>query len=245
MKVQDNFSEMHLFFSEPVTFKGFHDTRKDLVLAEFTINLPTVRDLYFKQNVGLFLGLIKKTVLELKKGYENIITCNSHLEFLNAILTLSETVTQLKPICTQIIQGLQYLCPSIAFEEQRLVIQKQIVEDELFERMKHIWLVAIGAENYSEAIKYMTPEQRMLEEKVRAIKNSGKNRSDAKSFEKIYIILTYEFGYSREEILEMTMYMVKTILKYTGKSINYKLTLLAKAYGNTKKVKFIANEGDK
>jgi hypothetical protein len=90
----------------------------------------------------------------------------------------------------------------------------------------------------------MSPEQRAYEEKIQAIKNKGKSQNKSTNFEKIYMILTYEFGYRRDEILSMTMHTVNTIIKYTSKSINYKLTLAAKAYGNTKKVKFITDQGD-
>jgi hypothetical protein len=111
--------------------------------------------------------------------------------------------------------------------------------------MKEIWLVSIGAKTYSNLSTYMTPEQRAIEEKIQAIKNKGEKEKSNDSFEKIYIILTYEFNYTREEILKMTMYAVQRILKYTSKSINYKLTLLAKAAGNTKKIQFIAdNKGE-
>ena len=126
-----------------------------------------------------------------------------------------------------------------------LYIQGAEVNDELFERMRDIWLIAIGNKTYSKAYQYMTPEQRAMEEKIQAIKSRGKsNQGSSTSFEKFYMILTYEFGYTREEILKMTMHAVNVIIKYTSKSINYKLTLAAKAYGNTKKVKFITDQGD-
>ena len=57
------------------------------------------------------------------------------------------------------------------------------------------------------------------------------------------MILTYEFGYKPEEILNMTQYAINMILGYTNKSIQYKATLIAAGNGNTKKIKFITDKG--
>lgn len=54
--------------------------------------------------------------------------------------------------------------------------------------------------------------------------------------------LTYEFGYTIDEILHMNMYLINTILSYVSRSINYKVSLIAAGNGLTKKVKYITKK---
>ena len=245
MFIQDNFSEMHLLFSEPVSCSLYTDQTQTVLLAKFNIVLPTVADIYFNQNVMFVLGILKKTTQELKDMLKLNTEMLSHLDFVNFIHKASQNNQGLISFMYKMQEGLTFLCPDVDFQDGHLVVKNRECTDQLFERMREIWLVSIAAKNYSGMNSYMTPEQRAMEEKIQAIKNKGKKDKSSESFEKIYIILTYEFNYTREEILKMTMYAVQRILKYTSKSINYKLTLLAKAAGNTKKIQFIAdNKGE-
>lgn len=246
MFIQDNFSEMHLLFSEPVACNLYMDQTQTVLLAKFQIVLPTVADLYFNTNVMFMLGILKKTTQELKDMLKINTETLSHLDFINFIQKAAQRPeTNLTSFLNKIIEGFTFLCPSAEFKDDKIFVKGRECTDELFERMKEMWLVSIGAKSYSNISSYMTPEQRALEEKIQAIKNRGKKDKGSDSFEKIYIILTYEFNYTRAEILKMTMYAVQRILKYTSKSINYKLTLMAKANGNAKKIQFITdNKGE-
>lgn len=240
----DNFSETHLLFSEPVECVLYANEQKTILLATFVVKLPTVRELYFNNNVAALLSLLKFTIPELQSKFKLTQDINSHLEFINFLFSLKDKVENLQSLLYNILNGLQFLCPDCTIQENKLYIKNREIDDKIFERLRDIWLTSIDVRTFSNNYKYMSPEERALEEKIQAIKNQRKNNKGSSSFEQFYIILTYEFGYSRDDILNMTMYAVKTILKYTSKSINYKLTLLAKANGNAKKVKFITDKGD-
>ena len=89
---------------------------------------------------------------------------------------------------------------------------------------------------------YMTPEMREMQRRINRIRKQGKNNSATQGnadYENTYITLSYEFGYSQEQILSMTMYQVNKMLQYAGKSIQYKVSLIGAGNGLTKKVKFI------
>lgn len=243
MKIQDNFSDTHLLFSAPVNFT-ICDDENAIILAKFKLKLPTVADLYFNECIGACLSLLRLTPAELSEHFKVGQKFTSHLDFLYQLLVLSMHSSTLAIAWSRLFDGIKELCPDLHISENILYIQGAELTDELLERLRTIWLIAAGNKTYSNAYQYMSPEQRAYEEKIQAIKNKGKSRNESLNFEKIYMILTYEFGYSREEILKMTMYAVNVIIKYTSKSINYKLTLAAKAYGNTKKLKFITDQGD-
>lgn len=243
MIIHNNFSDTHLLFSEPVSFTIYND-ESSIILAKFKIILPTIRDLYFNEDVASLLHLLGKSISELKEELKVQVDFSSHLELLQHMIMFSSASSGIALLLTKIIQGLQYLCPGVILKDGVLKIYSIEFTDELLESFRHIWLIAIGNKIYNTAYNYMSPEQRLLEEKIQAIKNKGKNNQKSASFEKMYMILTYEFGYKREEILSMTMHTARMIMKYTSKSINYKLTLAAKAYGNTKKVKFITEQGE-
>ena len=88
----------------------------------------------------------------------------------------------------------------------------------------------------------MTPEMRAMQEKINRIRKQGKSNSALQrngDYENTYMTLSYEFGYSQEQILSMTMYQVNKMLQYAGKSIQYKVSLIGAGNGLTKKVKFI------
>ena len=244
MFLKDNFSEVHLLFSEPVNCALYKDEKESILLARFIVKLPTIRDLYFNTDVMFTLSILKQTIADLNKHFNLNFEFTSHLHFIQSLITFKEQNIAIANCVSQIVLGLQFLCSDINISQNQLTIKNREVNDQIFERLRDMWLISIDAKTFSKAYQYMSPEERKLEEKIQSIKNKGKNKNDNNSFEKIYITLTYEFNYSRNEILEMTMYAIKTILKYTSKSINYKLTLMAKAYGNTKKVRFITDKGE-
>ena len=246
MKFIDNFSETHLLFSEPIDCVFYGDENQTILLASFQIKLPTIRDMYFNSNVMFVLTLLKYTIKDLNEQMKLSTPAQSHLDLFIQLSQLSAITPSLVNSIYKIREGLKILCPELTLTDNNILIKNRVIDDCIFERMRHIWLISIDAKAFSKTYQYMSPEQRVMEEKIQYIKNKNKNKNNKSEdgFEKIYMILTYEFHYTRNEILEMTMYAVKTILKYTSKSINYKLTLIAKANGNTKKVKFITDKGD-
>jgi hypothetical protein len=245
LKIRDNFSENHLLFNKPVHFTIFKDDEQTIVLADFFINLISTEQLYFNEFVATFINMMRKTAGELKEQFKINSPDTTHLLALEYLFIIKDKFPSAVNLTHNLICGIQSLCAEVKVKEGQLYIQDVLVTDELFERFRNIWLMSAGLQNYNQMYKYMSPEQRALEERIQAIKNKGRKQDGGdNSFEKSYMVLTYEFGYTAEQILAMTPYMIKTILKYTSRSINYKLTLAAKANGNTKKVKFITDKGD-
>lgn len=244
MKIQDNFTDTHLLFSTPVSFTIYNDDGT-ILLAKFKLKLPTVADLYFDEDVAYCLSFLKRTPQELSQQLQVDMKWSSHLDLFRSMFILGAHVPGIAIIWSRVLEGFNKLCPDFVVSDGVFKIQGAEMNDELLERIRDIWLIASGNKTYSKAYSYMTPEQRAYEDKIQQIKNKGKSTDKrSTSFEKVYMILTYEFGYTRQEILSMTMHAVNAIVKYTPKSINYKLTLAAKANGNTKKVKFITDQGD-
>jgi hypothetical protein len=241
---KDNFSETHLLFSEPVKITLYEDESRSILLGCCFIHLPTVRDVNFDEDLMFLLSILNKTIKELKDELSLGLDFHSHLELFSALAAVQSHIPVIAGFMYRVREGFKIICPDISLIETVTICDRPMT-DELFERIRDMVLVSAGIKSHANNYKYMSPEQRAMEEKIQAIKNKGKKQDNTpQSFEKTYMVLTYEFGYTREEILNMTMYAVKTILKYTSKSINYKLTLMAKAYGNTKKVKFITDKGD-
>ena len=137
--------------------------------------------------------------------------------------------------------ALKQLIPQIELDSFPNINGIQI-DDELFESFSNLWLVSAGLKKITELNNYMTPEMRAMQEKINRIRKQGKNNSALQKnedYENTYMTLSYEFGYSQEQILSMTMYQVNKMLQYTGKSIQYKVSLIGAGNGLTKKVKFI------
>lgn len=137
--------------------------------------------------------------------------------------------------------ALKQLIPQIDLDSFPSVCGIQI-DDELFESLSNLWLVSAGMKRINELNSYMTPEMRKMQAKINRIRKQGKNNSATQGnaeYENTYMTLSYEFGYSQEQILSMTMYQVNKMLQYAGKSIQYKVSLIGAGNGLTKKVKFI------
>ena len=245
LKLRDNFSENHLLFNKPVHFLVFKDDAQSIILADFYIKLISIEQLYFNEYVATCVNIMRKSSTELKEQFKMTVEDVTHLLTLEYLMLIKDQLPSAVNLVHNIVSGLQTLCPDLKVVDNQFFIQDVPLTDELFERFRNIWLMSAGLQNYNQMYKYMSPEQRALEERIQAIKNKGRKQDGGdNSFEKSYMVLTYEFNYTQEQILAMTPYMIKTILKYTSRSINYKLTLAAKANGNTKKVKFITDKGD-
>lgn len=92
-----------------------------------------------------------------------------------------------------------------------------------------------------------TPREKEMRLRIEKIKKTGKSANDQKgsgylNLEKNFITLKYEFGLSKQEILDLTVHAQKAILSYTSGSVNYKTSVVAFASGNAKKIKFITDK---
>ena len=246
MVFKDNFTENHLLFSEPVHFT-IYENEKDIVpLWDFYLRPPTFGTFYFNDNFKSFVGLINAPISSLQEQFSMILGFKSHYQLLEGLIIIKNKQTNryLDMVC----EGIS--CLGINFEikgdsYRQMYINDNLIDEKIFERIRAIILISLALKKQDDFID--DPIMREMQEKINRIKNNNKAVKGANNgnFHDAFIILTYEFGYKPVEIYNMTQYAINLILGYTNKSIRYKLSLIAAGNGNTKKVKFITDKGNK
>lgn len=243
MEFKDNFSEHHLLFAQPVEFI-LYKTNIFNPTTTFVMDLPTYKTLYFNQGFKQFLGMINTPIEDLQKQFDSLIQFNTLYELFMQLVKLDNDAAH-KYVQT-FIDGLIILKVPITFDCSGFYINQAWVSEKLFNRFCNIILVSTALKKQSDIID--DPELAAYQAKIDRIKRQGRQVTgdgvtEERNLHKMFIILTYEFGYKPEEILNMTQYTINLILSYTNGSINYKLSLIAAGNGNTKKIKFIAEKG--
>lgn len=247
MTFKDNFSETSLLFSQPVTFLLFDDNNKYQFTPDykFTMQIPTLKLFYFNEEIQRLAGLLNTSITDLQKQFTRILNFTSHFNLIQGILLLN--AKELNDYLQLVIDSFNILGVNMYIKTidkiNKLYIDDFEVNEPLFTRLIRIILMSLALKKQSDFID--DPQMREMQEKIDRIKNQGKNirGNESTDFKNAFIILTYEFGYKPEEILNMTQYTINLILSYTSKSIRYKTTLIAAGNGNTKKVKFITDKG--
>ena len=241
MEFKDNFSETHLLFNQPVTFTIYEDNRT--ILTTFKMNLPSFKMFYFEESMRQFISLIHTPVIDLQDQFTMIKNFESHYQLLTCLILLHNSY--IDRYLNTVREAMQMLGLEVQFDfaTGSIYINGVRTTEELLTRIFRIILIAMALKKQSDFID--DPQMRIYQEKIDRIKRTNKPTKAMESgdFQQAYMILTYEFGYKPEDILNMTQYGINTILGYTNKAITYKLTLIAAANGNTKKVKFITDKG--
>ena len=243
MKFYDNFSELNLLFSQPVHFT-IYETNRFSPITTFELQMPTFKLFSFNENLRYFVSLINAPISDLQKQFPNIVDFQTHYQLILGLILLQHpTLTQFLDV---IIDALRTLGINATTRDSKgsigLAINGVLIDEPLFTRIMRIILIALALKKQSDFVD--DPQLQAYQEKINRIKSQNKSvTGNSTDFNKAFMILTYEFGYKPEEILNMTQYTINFILGYTGKSINYKLSLIAAGNGNTKKVKFITDKG--
>ena len=241
MEFKDNFSETHMLFNQPVTFTIYADNRD--VLTTFQMKLPTFQMFYFQECMRQFVSLIHTPITDLQEQFVMINNFESHYQLLTCLILLQNPRVNKYLDIVRNAMALLGLTVEYVSSVGSININGVQVTEELLTRIFRIVLITLALKKQSDFID--DPQMRAYQEKIDRIKRKNKpvKGMETGDFQQAYMILTYEFGYKPEEILNMTQYAINTILGYTNKSITYKLTLIAAANGNTKKVKFITDKG--
>ena len=239
MEFKDNFTTTNLLFAQPVTFNIYTDKEHMLIpVGTFQMQIPTYKMLTFNEDFKHFVGLINTPLSDLQKQFEQLATFSS---LYGLFLHFGVLPNKYSTFYFQLAQkALLALDVDLQIHKGSLIINNIIIDEQLFTRITRIILLATALKKQSDFVD--DPRLQEYQDKINRIKN--KNQSKVVSnFEQSFMILTYEFNYKPEEVLNMTPYLINTILSYTGKSIRYKTTLIAAGNGNTKKVKFITDKG--
>lgn len=238
MKFQDNFSETHLLFSYDVEFL-LHDEENPNQFYSTKMHLPTFKECYFDYKFQNFLYIINSPIANIQKKLHNINTSNSLFSIVKNILIFPDANYFYYNI---ISYSLKLCLPDMSINNMSWTICSCNITEEFFNRIIDLILVAIQQKKMHE-LAIIDPTLREMEERINKIKKQGNKVNNDTSFINSFMILTYEFNYKPEEILKMTMYCISTILKYTSKSINYKVSLIGAGNGLSKKVHFITEKG--
>lgn len=241
MQFKDNFSETHMLFNQPVTFTIMDDNR--IVTHTFKMNLPTFKMFYFEDSMRQFVSLIHAPIEDLREQFVVIQNFSSHYQLIMCLIILQNKRLNTYLNIIQQALGMLGLCITYDISTGAILINGMCANEELITRIFRIILISLALKKQTDFID--DPQLKAYQDKIDRIKQKNKSVKGAESgdFQQAYMILTYEFGYTQEQILNMTQYAINTILGYTNKSIAYKLTLIAAGNGNTKKVKFITDKG--
>lgn len=233
MKITHNLSDNHLLFGQDVDF--IIDGRI------IPMHLPKLRHCFFNFSFQHFIFLLNAPLKELTQKIPFVQNIETLFDFLSIIILYKDAGMQL--YYNSLINSLNILFDNVHIHQGQIIISEIKLNKEWFDLIQDIVLVAIQHKKLHQIINN-DPTIQALEDKINKIKKQNKNKSsNGDSLEELYMILTYEFGYSKEEILNMTMYAVTKITKYTSASINYKVSLIGAGNGLSKKIHFITKKG--
>lgn len=233
MKITHNLSENHLLFGQDVDF---------VVDGEIiSMHLPKLKHCFFNFSFQHFIYLLNAPLKELTQKIPFVQNIETLFDFLLIIILYKDAGTQL--YYNSLITSLNILFDDVKIEQGQIIIYNTKLNKEWFDLIQNVVLVATQHKKLHQ-IMNNDPAMQALEDRINKIKQQNKNNtSNSDSLEELYMILTYEFGYSKEEILNMTMYAITKITKYTSSSINYKISLIGAGNGLSKKVHFITKKG--
>lgn len=223
-------------YNQPVDYTVIDDENN---IFEFSIKLTTYYDCCFNRAIQTLLSILKKPVNSFAEKDDKFSFCDTIWDVVKMYIYFMGDAYILYSKSLQ--EALQQLIPEVDFSAVPTVAGC-IITDELFQSFVDIWFVSAGMKKLSELDQYLTPEMRKAQEKIRRLRQQDTPQQKGDSM-KTYLILTYEFGYTQEQILGMTMYQINNILQYLGKSIQYKVSLIGAGNGLSKKVKFLTEKG--
>lgn len=250
MQFKNNFSDAHLIYGEPIQF-SIIDEQTKLSLYTFEMGLPTYRLVKFDEDFKIFLGFISADIEKLAEQFKIFSTAITSHESLFGVLALfSETQEICKTYLNFVINGFKKL--GVDFEVKKGVFwinNTCVAPKGLIDFMIRPILIASSIKKPEDFDQ--DPRMKALQEKINRIKAQNRKNTNPNNTEtlaslvKTYMILTYEFGYTKEQVLDMTPFLMNRILEHTSGSINYKISLIAAGNGLSKKVHFITDKGGK
>ena len=245
MRFIDNFSEANLIFGESVCFDILDDNNQ--IVHSFHMDMPKFKHIQFDIFFQRFAGVLNAPILKLQEQFQFMLNFESHYQLYLGLMIIKH------PSIKRYIEEMEYVFQLLGVDfhcgteddDLHMYIGNVVVEEALFTRMIRLILMACSLKKQGDFID--DPVMRAYQEKIDRIKSQGKKQMQGGmqqgEMQNMFMVLSYEFGYKQEEILNMTQYAINLVLSYTGKSIRYKTTLIAAGNGNTKKVKFITDKG--
>ena len=240
MIFKDNYTTTNLLFAQPVTFTIYIDEQHMLIpIGTFQMKMPTYYMSTFDNNFKILAGLLNSPFMDIQKQFEPIAQFDS---IYGMFLSFGMGIDKYSSFYfTTIKQAFALLGMDLEVNRGAMLINSVPIDEQVLVRITRIILMALALKKPSDFID--DPQLQAYQDKINRIKSKNQSKTVSSNFEHSFMILTYEFNYKPDEILNMTPYLINTLISYTGKSIRYKTTLIAAGNGNTKKVKFITDKG--
>ena len=243
MQFKDNFSEILLIAEQPVIF--YLDHPYLIQTVDLIMKLPTLAQTLTDPHIQLAITVFQMPIAELKKTIHGV-------EF-ETIWELLSQLNKMQP-GNQISRNVTYYLHAMfgdTFHEDEAtktwMLDRFEIDEELFNRIAEIAVVAAGLKDYKDQRKYNADKPQWLidkENEIKRIKNQGKTKTgeynNFQELTKILIPLNYELGYSFEELFAMNYYHIQFLSKYIPKMIGYDIS--KRQIMSKKKIKYITDK---
>lgn len=241
MKFKPLINRQSLLLGLPIEVQVTHDAGAENRITYLKVQQPTLRILYGDSRFNTFTGILDGKLATLQLNFPLV----EDLENAYSLLwSLAQTQSHESRFLLDVFKH-GFGCLGLRFEPYLdfFTLEGILLTEEYFTAIKNVILISVGITEIETLNE--TPQEREARLKIEAIRKKDKNKQDGDGYaniEKNFMVLQYEFGMSREEILDLTPFAQKTILSYTSAAVSYKASLIAFANGGAKKIKFITDK---
>lgn len=242
MEWRTNLSNDLMMLNLPITFTAYEENS---VKNNFTMRIPTVIEVYGNHNLQLFSSLLHSDIDKLQKQFPIVKDLATHFQLMRILIVYSKIGGQI--YLDSFINSMKALGVNIKIEKTDFYIVNNnneiLIDYPLFKLIQDTLLTIMGlqkVDNYS----YVDPRYAELKTKINKIKKEGSPTINNQSnLSESFVVLTYEFGFTIDEIKNMNVYQMNTYMSYVNKSIQYKVSVVGAGNGLTKKIKYITHKG--
>ena len=239
MKFKDNFSQILLVSEGDVIF--YSDDRYLKQNVDFAMKIVTIKDILTHPYIQTAIFLFGLTPSDIKKHF-NI---NDKMELWDFIHLIGIDHY------TFIIRAIRFYF-SFVFGEQFIAnkngwfLGEIRIDQQLFDRIKEITLIAAGAKNFNEQSTLQPQWLIDKEAEIRRIKNQNNKQQVSNAnqvFEnlmKVFLPLNYELHYTFEQLFNMNYFHVQYLSKYVPKIVGYDIQ--KRQIMSKKKLKYITEK---
>lgn len=233
--IESNYSLTRLFLT--------HDITVVIDGKNFTMHLPSIRDLYLERDWNMFYHILNMgskeltNILHLKEDL-------SSLKIINLILGDLGQFPQYNVIYNALIDKLPLLLPEYKWDSinKQMKIGSITITDEIWDYI--IYLVKLSSgEKVTKPLVFTTEEERQFymaqkayEEKLNKIKSSNAKNNDEDSLIKAMLSIVYAFpSLTFDYLADQTMAQIQWLQKHAAGAVSYEVNARAFAAGNIKK----------
>lgn len=265
--IENNFDIFNLFIDKNVKFWKEHyridpktKTKKTTAPADWmiTLHLPTVRDLYSKDEVGFFIqlfGTSLKTFKPLRKlaGQE----INTPLQFMKFVFfSPFAQYSEIRAHTRKIKKSFNFFLPDLKIDRQkkefllRNILKEETnkensfvtMTEEICEQIGYLLKLSCG-EKASKPVAFSSEAsykfylaQKEMDDQIASIRARNGSTKNKDVLMKTFLSIEYEFpSYTHEYLLDQTMAQIQWLQKYAAGAVSYKINAQAFAAGNMKK----------